>query len=119
MLKVTKLMTILFFCMALSACANLDVEKKHGNIKAQWDFDHSVQFTQTTLEKNYYQLEIIPNNKVNFERLVTFLLRKSYNLCHHYHYKLEIVQGIERFDDKLAMPNYSFPSLIAKVECQQ
>jgi len=76
-----------------------------------------VQFIQTKLAKNSYQLEIIPSSKVNFERLATFLLRKSYRICQHYHYKLEIVQGIEGFDDRFAMPNYIFPSLIAKVEC--
>lgn len=62
---------------------------------------------------------MISNNKVNFERLATFLLRKSYSLCGGYHYKIEVIQGIEDFDDKRTMPNYIFPSLIAKIECQR
>ena len=102
----------------ITACANLETEINSNNGTVQWDFDHNVQFTQTTLAKSHYQLKIIPNNKVNFERLATFLLRKYYGLCQHYSYHLEIVQGIEEFNDKRAMPNYIFPSLIAKVECK-
>ena len=71
----------------------------------------------TKLAVNHFQLEIIPSSKVNFERLATFLLRKSYTLCGGYHYKIEMLQGIEGFDDKRAMPNYIFPSLIANVNC--
>jgi hypothetical protein len=54
---------------------------------------------------------------VPFERLASFLIRKSYSLCGNYHYKLEMIKGIEEFNDKEAMPHYIFPSLTAKVEC--
>jgi len=107
----------LILSLALTGCANFDTVKANNNGAAQWDFDHDVQFRQTKLTTNHYQLEIIPNNKVGFERLATFLLRKSYSLCSDYHYKIEMIQGIEGFDDKRAMPNYIFPSLIAEVEC--
>ena len=142
--KTLQILVVLTVCLITSACANLDnnnlgqnlshnlgnnsnqdldkksdknLDKAETNASAQWDFDHQVQFIQTKLTKNSYQLEIIPSSKVNFERLATFLLRKYYRICQHYHYKLEIVQGIEGFDDRFAMPNYIFPSLIAKVEC--
>lgn len=117
MKKSIRIFMLLAGTMVISACANLDNNKK-AKSSTQWDFDHNVQFTQTTLSKNTYQLEIIARSKVKFETLSTFLLRKSYSLCQQYHYTLEIVQGIESFDDKRAMPNYIFPSLIAIVDCK-
>lgn len=113
--KTLRILTLLTGYIIISACSNFSNNK--ANTNTQWDFDHNVQFTQTKLANNTYQLEIIPNGKVNFERLATFLLRKSYSLCQQYHYQLEIIQGIESFDDRFAMPNYVFPSLIAKVRC--
>ncbi len=117
MLKIRHAIIISCFCITFSACSVLDTEKPFKNSSAQWDFDHSIQFRQVKIATNHYQLEIIPNNKVNFERLATFLLRKSYSLCGGYHYQMEMIQGIEGFDDKRAMPNYIFPSLIAKIKC--
>lgn len=83
----------------------------------QWDFDHQVQFRQTTLTKKHYQLEIIPNKRVGFDSLATFLLRKSFKLCKSYHYNIEMIQGIEGIDDKRAMPNHIQPNLMAIIEC--
>lgn len=117
MLKVAHAITIICFCITFSACSIVDSQTLLNRSTAQWDFDHNVQFRQTKLAVNLYQLEIIPSSKVNFERLATFLLRKSYSLCGGYHYKMEMIQGIESFDDKRAMPNYIFPSLIAKINC--
>lgn len=117
MLRVNHAITIFCFCITLSACSIVDSQNLLNRSAAQWDFDHNVQFRQKKLDVNYYQLEIIPSSKVNFERLATFLLRKSYSLCGSYHYKMEMIQGIENFDDKRAMPNYIFPSLIAKIKC--
>jgi len=109
----------LILSLALTGCANFDTVKANNNGAAQWDFDHHVQFRQTQSANKHFQLEVIPNNKVSFERLATFLIRKSYSLCGSYHYKLEMIQGIESFDDKRAMPNYIFPSLIAKIDCSR
>jgi len=110
---------ILFIIFSnITGCVNIKTKIVEHTDSLQWDFDHQVQFVQTTLEEHYYQLEIISNNKANFERLATFLLRQSYSLCGDYHYKIEIIQGIEGFDDKRAMPNYIFPSLMAKVQCK-
>lgn len=101
----------------ITSCANLETSNKNLASTTLWDFDHNVQFKQTHLGFKHFQLEVIPQNKIGFESLATFLLRKSYSLCGGYHYKIEMIQGIEGFDDKRAMPNYIFPSLIAKVEC--
>jgi len=117
MLRVPHAITVFCFCITLSACSTTGTEKPFKNSSAQWDFDHSLQFRQVKITTKHYQLEVIPNNKVNFERLATFLLRKSYRLCGGYHYKIEMIQGIESFDDKRAMPNYIFPSLIAEIKC--
>ena len=118
MIKIAHVITVMCFCIALTACSNFSSKNSFNNGSTQWDFDHRIQFRQTNLTTNHYQLEIIPNNKVNFERLTALLIRKSYLLCGSYHYKIEMIQGIEGFDDKRAMPNYIFPSLMANVECK-
>ena len=117
MLRASYAITTFCFCITFSACSIVDSQSLLNRSTAQWDFDHNVQFRQTKLAVNHYQLEIIPSSKVNFERLATFLLRKSYTLCGGYHYKIEMLQGIEGFDDKRAMPNYIFPSLMARIKC--
>ncbi len=99
------------------SCTSLEKSVSNDGSISLWDFDHNIQFTQTKLAYKHFQLDVISNNNVGFERLATFLLRKSYSLCGGYHYKIEIIQGIESFDDKRSMPNYIFPSLIAKIEC--
>lgn len=119
MLSKNNLTITLLLGLMLTSCANHYSQKARNSDAAQWDFDHDVQFIQTQLSHRLFQLEVIPNNKVSFERLSVFLIRKSYHLCKSYHYKLEMIQGIEGFDDKRAMPNYIFPSLIAKVECKK
>lgn len=119
MLKVTHAIILLCFCITLTACSILDTKKNFSDGHAQWDFDHNVQFRQTKLSSNNYRLEIISTKKVNFERLATFLLRQSYNLCHHYGYTLKILQGVEGFDDKFTAPSRILPSLIAKVNCSE
>lgn len=117
MLRIGRAITLFGVCITFSACSVVDTQNLPHRGTTQWDFDHHIQFKQTTLTDKYFQLEIIPNKQVRFEKLATFLLRKSYDLCGGYHYKIEMIQGIEGFDDKRAMPNYIFPSLIAKIEC--
>mgnify|MGYP000029432675 FL=1 len=105
--------------LSITACAGSSTKQPNSNGTIQWDFDHQLQFRQTQLAANRYQLEIIPKNRGNFAAMSTFLLRKSYQLCRHHTYQLEILQGIEGFDDRRAMPNYIFPSLVANVECTE
>lgn len=88
------------------------------NNSTQWDFDHNVRFIKTDLTENTFQLELIPNIRGNFEQLSAFLIRESYKICGRYQYKIEIIQGVEGFDDKKAMPNYIPSSLIANIECK-
>jgi len=84
---------------------------------SQWDFDHRVQFKQKHLGENRYHLEVIRNEDVNFERLATFLIRRSFDICNHYGFKLEILTGVESFTDRKAHPNKIFGSLGANLEC--
>lgn len=113
------MISIVFFSLfnSIAACTTLTNDTSQNII--QWDFDHHLQFIQNQLNNRTFQLEVIRNNKTNFEQLAAFLLRKSYSLCGGYQYKLEMIQGIEGFDDKRAMPNYIPRSLIAKVECER
>lgn len=117
MLKVTQILSILFFCFTLTACSILDTKINVNDGHAQWDFDHNVQFRQTALAVDHYRIEVAATKKVKFERLATFLLRQSYSLCGHYGYTLEVLQGVEEFDDRFAAPNRILPSLIATVNC--
>lgn len=117
MYKISHIINGLFLAISLSGCVHLGQYTNSSNGKAQWDFDHQVQYRLTELGKKYYQLEVVPNNKVSFDRLSSFLIRKSYSICGSYKYKLEMIKGIEGYNDKLARPHYIFSSLTANVEC--
>ncbi len=81
-----------------------------------WDFDHKLQFKQTQLS-NKFRLEVIPNNKINFERMAGFLLRKSLKLCQGKSYNLQIIKGIESYNDQAYFPNRLSRTLIAEITC--
>jgi len=108
--------TFLLCVLLLSACAG-PTQAVLGQAQSEWDFDHKLQFKRTQFDDNHYQLEVIPNNKVNFERLSAFLLRRSYLICGSYGYKLELIKGVESFDFPRASPNLIMPNLTAKLEC--
>ena len=117
MKKISKLIIYAAFFSTIISCSSAEKAIHNNGRTTSWDFDHNIQFKQTELAYKQFKLEVIPNNRVEFEQLATFLLRHSYSLCGGYHYKIEMLQGIEGFDDKRTMPNYIFPSLIAKIEC--
>ena len=105
------------FCLLyLSACAGPS-PVVFGQAQTEWDFDHHLQFKKTQFDEHNYQLEIIPNNKVSFERLSVFLLRRGYLICGRYGYKLELITGVESFDHFRASPNMIMLNLKAKLEC--
>lgn len=105
-----------FSLLYLSACAGPSPVML-GQVQTEWDFDHQVQFKKTKFDEHNYQLEIIPNNQVSFERLSAFLLRRGYLICGRYGYKLELITGVESFDHFRASPNMIMPNLKAKLEC--
>lgn len=83
----------------------------------EYDFDHGVHFELTALEGGRYHVLVEAKDDIRFNRLATFLLRKSYSLCQSYGFKIEVLDGVEEFDDSVAKPNLITPSLSANVEC--
>ncbi|MBL4908470.1 MAG: hypothetical protein JKX78_00340 [Alteromonadaceae bacterium] len=109
------LKTIVIACsiFILSACAQAPIK----NGQAQWDFDHHLQFKQTKLAESQYHLVVVANNKTHFSQLVTFLMRRSLELCQSYGFKMEVLAGVETFNHKLESPNRLMPSLAVNLEC--
>jgi hypothetical protein len=110
MLTVKCLLLLGLLALTSVGCTNTPSEQ-------QWDFDHDVQFTETKLSPNNYQLTVIQTNHIAFEKLASFLLRRSLILCGEYGYQLEILKGVEGFNVKQASPNLIRSNLSAKLEC--
>ena len=100
-------------CVSLSACSNIENE----NGSSQWDFDHNIQFEQTKLSENKYHLQVNPKSDTHFDKLATFMMRKSYEICGNYGFTIEVLKGIERVNDRLSFPNLIMPSLAANIQC--
>ncbi|RHW76254.1 hypothetical protein [Colwellia sp. RSH04] len=120
--KIHCVFCIVFAGFMLAGCQNssLLVQQPSQNtteILSLWDFDHEVRYNKTKLADNKYQLEVEANGQVAFERLATFLLRKSYQLCRGYGFQLEMLDGIESFDHYRATPNLIMSNLKANLEC--
>lgn len=111
MIKNVALIAIL---LLLGACAK---QKAISNGASQWDFDHQVQFKQTDLNDGKYHLQVVAKQSTEFSKLATFLMRQSLRICKSYGFKIEVLEGVERFDDKLSFPNMIMPSLSANIEC--
>ena len=109
-----KIFGFLMILLSLSACSNIATT---NNGASQWDFDHQVQFKQSDLGNGKYHLQVIAKNNTEFSKLATFLMRQSLQICKSYCYKIEVLKGVERFDDKLSFPNMIMPSLSANIEC--
>jgi threonyl-tRNA synthetase len=104
----------LLLAIALTACASNTATK---NGASQWDFDHQVQFKQTDLKAGKHHLQVIAKQDTEFSKLATFLMRRALRICKSYGFKIEVLEGVERFDDKLSFPNMIMPSLSANIEC--
>lgn len=100
--------------LLLSACSS---QQSLPNGASQWDFDHQVQFKQTDLKGGKHHLQVIAKQDTEFSKLATFLMRQSLRICKSYGFKIEVLEGVERFDDKLSFPNMIMPSLSANIVC--
>ena len=109
--------TLITLCFSLLIACAAPNKGVLGQAQTEWDFDHQLQFKKTQFDENHYQLEVIPNNKVSFERVSAFLLRRGYLICGSYGYKLQLITGVESFDYPRASPNFIMPNLTAKLEC--
>jgi len=110
-----RIFVLIFAVSLLSACTT----SNKANNSSQWDFDHNLQFKETQLADNKYHLEIIPKTDTYFSQLATFLMRRSYQLCGQYGYTLEILRGVEGFNDREGLPHLIQSSLQANVECKK
>ena len=109
-----KALLMVFF---ISGCSIKASDTSLEQVQSHWDFDHNVQFKKNKFDEFNYQIEVISNDKVSFERLSAFLLRRGYLICGSYGYKLELITGVESFDHFRASPNMITPNLKAKLEC--
>ena len=113
--------TLILLCSCSSQAVD-NIKSNKDKIEAAkgkivWDFDHKLQYRQKSLANNKYRLEVLKTNKVDFNRMATFLIRQSYEVCGSYGYTLKMNSGIELFTDQMAMPNRVRKSLIAEVQC--
>jgi len=108
-----RLYLFIFLSALLSGCSN--IEPINGG--AQWDFDHNIQFKQTKISENKYHLQVIPKSDTHFSKLATFMMRRSYEICRTYGFKIEVLKGVEKFTDRQSFPNLIMPSLSANIEC--
>jgi len=109
MRKITSISILVF----LSACAN--VKTPNGDL--QWDFDHNIRFKETQIADNEYYLQVIPKQDTKFSKLATFILRRSFELCKSYGFKMEVLKGVQTFDEKVVFQSQIMDSLSANIQC--
>jgi len=109
-----KKIILLASVIVISACSSTDKKVDHS----QWDFDHHVRFEQTVISDNSYQVIVLRNNDTHFAQMSMFILRHAKTICSGSSYQLEVLQGVEDFDDKRVAQSYIQPSLIANITCQ-
>lgn len=109
----TRILTFLLMGMLLGCTAH-----SGKNPSTQWDFDHNIVFEQKLIKPDFYYLKVHSTNKTHFSTLATFLMRRSLQLCKSYGFKIEVLQGVEGFNDSEALPNLIMGSLAANIECK-
>ena len=110
-----KFISVVVFIFTLMGCQSTGAEQG----QTQWDFDHQIQFKEQKKTDGSYHIEVIAHNETRFEILATFLLRRSLELCQSYGFNIEVLKGVEGFNDKLGLPNMIMPSLAANVYCSK
>ena len=95
----------------------MHISPSDANTVTARDFDHQVQFSQTQINEHSYHLKVLRLNGASFETMSVFAFRKSFELCGHYGFNMEVIGGVELFNDRAAMPNKIFPALELNVHC--
>ena len=108
-----RVIIFILFSLSLLGCQSTTTKSS----APQWDFDHKVQYREKQLTDTSYHIEVISHNDTRFEVLATFLMRRSLEICQSYGFKIEVLKGVEEFNDKLGLPNMIIPSLAANVYC--
>lgn len=106
-----KKLLILFVCIQITSCTT---NRSNSN---NWDFDHNLQFDQKKLSENVYQIIVHRKKNTRFPQLSSFLMRHALNLCQSYGFKLEIIEGVEDYNEQFVAKSYIQPALKAKIEC--
>ena len=107
---------IVTLSLFLFGCAQMSNENGSTDGKS-WDFDHEIQFDQQKVGENTYFLRVRSTSKTRFSSLATFLVRKSFNLCKNYGFKIEVLDGVETYNDERYIKSFIPSSLEANVEC--
>jgi hypothetical protein len=108
---------IISIVLLLSGCADTLNDNGFPEGKS-WDFDHQVQFDQQQINENTYYVRVRSTSKTRFARLATFLLRQSFAICKNYGFKIEVLNGVESYNDERYIKSYIPSSLEANVECK-
>ena len=90
-----KLLLVFFTCLVITSCST----NNSDNGEAQWDFDHNVRFQQTKIDEQNYRIVVIPNVKTRFNKLATFLLRRSMDICQSYGFKICLLYTSDAADE--------------------
>ena len=109
-----RLITLVTLILSVLACSSVAVP----NGTSQWDFDHNVQFKQTKLSEYKYHLEVVAKLDTHFSQLATFMVRRAYDICNSYGYTIEVLKGVEAFDDRRSFPNLIMSSLSVNITCK-
>jgi len=108
---------LIIFTLFISGCAQITGLESVTSDGKSWDFDHQVQYDQYKINDNEYTLLIRSTNRTRFSMLSAFLVRQSFLLCEGYGYKIEVLEGVETYNDEKYIKNYIPASLKAKIEC--
>jgi len=108
---------LLIFCVLMAGCAQLFDEHASISEGKVWDFDHQVQFEQYKITDNRYNLKIRSTSKTRFSTLSAFLVRQSFQLCKAYGFKIEVIDGVETYNDEKYIKSFIPASLEANIEC--
>lgn len=101
--------------LVITGC--MSTSGKSASENTSFDFDHGVFFEKEDLGENRFHILVRSDKRIQFNRLATFLIRKALQTCQSYGFKLEILEGVEEYDDRIAHPNLIIPSLSANLEC--
>lgn len=111
-MKITFLLCFIF----IAGCAQITNNEGFAEGKS-WDFDHQVQFDQHQTADNTYFIRVRSTERTRFDSLATFLVRQSFNICGSYGFKIEVLDGVETYNDEKYITSYITSSLEANVEC--
>ena len=117
MTTLRRLLCISFCLINITACSSLTKDHARFTGEKQWDFDHHLQFSEIELAPNHYQVRVFQINNVAFEKISAFIIRRGIIICQRYHYKIELLKGVEGVNDKKGSPNLILSDLVANIEC--